>query len=313
MDSEAIMNTDNINTDNINNDNILKDSGENDHKPTFEQPQQHSTMEPTKELQTQKELIDQAINVSEKLKQAVAPSTKNDKDHVEKKRQVKNIENPFKNLSYKVTQLVYWENPPQSGALLAAGLSFLIFTAYYSLFNTFCALAVMLMGANWAYVMGRKQLQSLINQKPVNPHEHLLVNTPWYIEREVVEKYLDSIIDTANFVLLEAQRIVLVDDPMRTIRHVIMFYVLWTLGTWISLRTLFGIGLVLSFSTPIAYQKNKELVDEKLHQSNKLFQSYYENGLNVAKKHTGGAYEKAKSFAVTKGLVNDDKTAKKEE
>lgn len=47
---------------------------------------------------------------------------------------------------------------------------------------------------------------------------HLLVNKPWYIEREDVEKYLDSVIDTVNFVLLEAQRIVLVDDPMRTMR-----------------------------------------------------------------------------------------------
>lgn len=47
---------------------------------------------------------------------------------------------------------------------------------------------------------------------------HLLVNKPWYIERKDVEKYLDSIIDTTNFVLLEVQRIALVDDPMRTIR-----------------------------------------------------------------------------------------------
>jgi hypothetical protein len=47
---------------------------------------------------------------------------------------------------------------------------------------------------------------------------HLLVNKPWYIEREDVEKYLDTTINTVNFVLLEIQRIVLVDDPMRTIR-----------------------------------------------------------------------------------------------
>lgn len=37
------------------------------------------------------------------------------------------------------------------------------------------------------------------------------------------------------------------------------------------------------------------------------------SGLTMAKQHSGGVYEKAKSFAVTKGLVNDDKTAKKEE
>lgn len=297
--------TQTMNTDNIINDNILKDNKEND-QPPIEQHHQHSTMEPTKE--TQKELIEETTNMLEKLKEVAA-----NKDKAEKKRQVKNIENPFKNLTHRVTQLVYWENPTHSGAILAASLSFLIFTAYYSLFNTFFALAAILIGVNWIYVMGFKQFQSLINQKPVNPHEHLLVNKPWYIEREDAEKYLDSIIDTANFVLLEAQRIALVDDPMRTMRHVFMFYILWTLGTWISFRTLFGIGLILSFSTPITYQKNKEVVDEKLYQFNKFLRSHFDRGLTIAKQHSGGVYEKAKSFAVTKGLVNDDKTAKKEE
>jgi hypothetical protein len=50
-----------------------------------------------------------------------------------------------------------------------------------------------------------------------------------------------------------------------------------------------------------------------LYQSNKFLRSYLDRGLVMAKQHTGGAYEKAKSFAVTKGLVSDDKGAKKEE
>ena len=47
---------------------------------------------------------------------------------------------------------------------------------------------------------------------------HLLVNKPWYIEREEVEKYLDITIEAVNFVLLEIQKIVFVDDPMRTFK-----------------------------------------------------------------------------------------------
>jgi len=299
----------------INDDNI-KESIENGHPTTIEQ--QHSTMEQTKE--TQKELIEETTNMLEKLKATTTSPTqieRKDKELDEKKRQVKNVKNPFENLTPKVTQLVYWENPTHSGALLAISLSFLIYTANYSLFNTFCALATTLIGANWIYVVCRKQLQSLINQKPVNPHEDLLVHKPWYIEREEAEKYLDITIEAVNFVMLKVQRIVLVDDSMRTIRYVFMFYVLWTLGTWINPRTLFGLGLILSFVTPIAYQKNKELVDEKLYQTNKFLHSHFDRGLTIVKQHTGGVYEKAKSFAATKGLVNDDKDAtqntKKEE
>jgi len=224
--------------------------------------------------------------------------------------------NPFKILAPKVTQLVYWENPIHSGAVLAIGLSFLIYTAYRSLFNTFCALAFILIGANWAYVIGRKQLQALINQNPVNPYERTLIDNPWYIEREKLDKYLDITIETINFLLLEMQRIVLVDDPMRTIKYVGIFYVLWTFGGWISFRTLFGIGLVLGFVVPTAYQNNKTLVDNKLDQTNKFIHSHLDRGLDIAKQHTGGLVEKAKSFAADKGLVGDNKSSqntKKEE
>jgi len=224
--------------------------------------------------------------------------------------------NPFKTLAPRVTQLVYWENPIHSGAILAIGLSFLIYTAYRSVFNTFCALAFILMGANWIYVIGRKQLQALINQKPVNPYENTLIDNPWYIERETLDKYLDITIEALNFLLLEIQKIVLVDDPMRTIKYVGIFYVLWTFGGWISFRTLFGIGLVLSFVAPTAYKNNKTLVDNKLDQTNKFIHSHLDRGYDIAKQHTGGIYEKAKSFAADKGLVSDNnatQNTKKEE
>jgi len=224
--------------------------------------------------------------------------------------------NPFKTLAPRVTQLVYWENPIHSGAILAIGLSFLIYTAYRSLFNTFCALAFTLIGANWIYVIGRKQLQALINQKPVNPYENTLIDNPWYIEREILDKYLDITIEAINFLLLEIQKIVLVDDPMRTIKYVGIFYLLWTFGGWISFRTLFGIGLVLGFVAPTAYKNNKTLVDNKLDQTNKFIHSHLDRGLDIAKQHTGGIYEKAKSFAADKGLVSDNnatQNTKKEE
>ncbi|RIA81056.1 Reticulon-domain-containing protein [Glomus cerebriforme] len=304
MDHESII-TNNVAVDN---DNIEQTP------PTTTEKHQSSTTEQKTET-----LIEETTHVLEKLKEVTATSSseQNSIDHEKKveenKRKVESVKNPFKNLTPRVTQLIYWENPIHSGALLATGLTFLIFTTYYSLFNTICALAFILIGANWVYVIGWKQIQSLINQKPINPHEHLLLNKPWYIEREDAEKYLDVTIEAINFVLLEAQRIVLVDDPMRTIKHILAFYVLWTLGTWMSPRTLLGIVLVLGFVIPIAYQKNKVLVDEKLDKAKKFLHSYFDRGLNIAKQHTGGVYEKAKSFATKKGYLSDTNSTKKEE
>ncbi|CAI2183075.1 8703_t:CDS:2 [Funneliformis geosporum] len=251
-----------------------------------------TTQETSKEQQISANSEEQAPK--ETLRQTYVVNSNEKKTEASSKRITKS---PFNTLTSRVKNLVYWENPTNSAIVLLAGLSFLIFTSYYSLFNTFCALAVTLIGANWAYVNGRKQLHSLLNQKPVNPYENILAEKPWHIEREKVEKYLDFTIEAINFSLLEIQKIVLVDDPLRTIKYVFIFYGLWTLGCWISFRTFSGIALILGFAAPIGYQKNKKLVDEKLDHFNKILHTQMDRGLKVAKQHTGGIYEKARSYA----------------
>ncbi|CAI2181599.1 12323_t:CDS:2 [Funneliformis geosporum] len=227
-----------------------------------------TTQETSKEQQISANSEEQAPK--ETLRQTYVVNSNEKKTEASSKRITKS---PFNTLTSRVKNLVYWENPTNSAIVLLAGLSFLIFTSYYSLFNTFCALAVTLIGANWAYVNGRKQLHSLLNQKPVNPN--ILAEKPWHIEREKVEKYLDFTIEAINFSLLEIQKIVLVDDPLRTIK----------------------VPLILGFAAPIGYQKNKKLVDEKLDHFNKILHTQMDRGLKVAKQHTGGIYEKARSYA----------------
>jgi len=273
-------------------------------------------MEPTKYITEENDILSEVNNKSTTSQFQQSPKTTDAKTFTSEEIPSKKIRiiNPFKNLNSRVTELVYWENPVYSGAVLSIGLSFLIYTAYYSLFNTFCALAFILIGLNWVYVTALKQFQSLINQKPINPFKSSLANNPWYIEREKAVKYFDIAVEIINFLSLEAQKIVLVDDPMRTIKYALFFYMSWTLGCWVNFRTFLGIGLVLGFSVPTAYQKNKVLVDEKLDQSSKFLHSHLDRGLHIARQHTGGIYEKAKSFAVNKGIVNGaTQDAKKEE
>jgi hypothetical protein len=54
---------------------------------------------------------------------------------------------------------------------------------------------------------------------------HTLLSNPWYIERERLDKYLDIIVEAVNFLLLDIQRIVLVEDPMRTIKVCLSIFV----------------------------------------------------------------------------------------
>jgi len=213
------------------------------------------------------------------------------------------VNNPLGVVIPRAKSLVYWEDPMYSGGVLGVSLSIIIFTSQFSLFSTFCALAVLLLSANWIYVLGVKQFQVLFNKENVSPYEHYFEDKPWYIERSTVDKYLDGAVDCVNFTLQESQKIILVDDPMRTLKYVFLSYAAWTVGGWFCFHTLTTIALILGFTVPLAYQRNKVIVDQQLEKAHAIFNSYWERATGILKKHTKGAVEKGRSFAVSKGLM----------
>lgn len=218
----------------------------------------------------------------------------------------KEVNNPFGTVVPQAQKLVYWEDPMYSGQVLGAGLAIVIFTSYVSLFSTLCASVVFSLSANWIYVLGRKQFQVLLNKDDINPYEQYFVEKPWYIERPTAEKYLDVIVDAVNFILQEKQKIVLVDDPMRTLKYVFFFYVAWTISGWFSFHTLLTIALVLGFTLPLGYQRNKQLIDLKLIMAQGIFNSYWERATGLVKHHTKGVVEKGMSLAADKGLIKKE-------
>ncbi|CAG8685899.1 6077_t:CDS:2, partial [Acaulospora morrowiae] len=110
------------------------------------------------------------------------PQEKSEETKASSKRR-KEVNNPFGLVVPRAKSYVYWEDPTYSGAALGLGLLLVVFTSQVSLFNTFCALAVIVLSANWIYVLGRKQFQVLLNKENVNPYEHWFEEKPWYIER----------------------------------------------------------------------------------------------------------------------------------
>jgi hypothetical protein len=152
-------------------------------------------------------------------------------------------------------------------------------------------------------VVGRKQINSILNQEPISPYEYYLANKPWYIEYKLVDEYIDGIINVINFVSIETQKIVLIDDALRSAKYVFLVYLVWSLSSWFNLHILLGIALVIGFATPKLYLQNKVLVDEKLEQANKLTSIYYKRGIDVVNQNTGGIFSKFQSGDVIKNLT----------
>ncbi|RHZ86241.1 hypothetical protein Glove_53g95 [Diversispora epigaea] len=216
----------------------------------------------------------------------------------------KEINNPFEAATSKVSHLVHWENPIHSGIVLATGLSVIIYTSYYSLISTYFALIISLLGLNWIIVIGKKQFQALSSTEYTNPFESLIDKQ--IFERAKIEKYLNIFVDGVEFLLLEYQKVILVEDPSRTFKFIVFLYSLWTILGWFSIRTLASIVLVLGFSVPTIYRRKQEFFDEKLNKMRGISNSYCERATGLLKQHTKGVVEKGRNYAVTKGWATKE-------
>jgi len=158
----------------------------------------------------------------------------------------------------KVVYLVHWENNVHSGAVLGSILGFLFLTAYSSLFNLFCGVALLAIGCDWIYVLATKQFKTILNQKAANPHEKYLENPP-QIKREDLDKYIDIWVDIINLSLIEATKIALIENPLRSIKYLGILYGIWTIASWFSFHTITAIVVITAFVVPKFYKKKSRL------------------------------------------------------
>ncbi|KAG9296879.1 hypothetical protein G9A89_006834 [Geosiphon pyriformis] len=224
---------------------------------------------------------------------------------------IERVRTTVNSVNSKVQHLVEWENTLHSGTALASILAFLIFTAYNSLFNTFCFLALAVIGIDWIYVFATKQFKTLFNQPAANPHDDFIRNPP-RISRKSLDPYIDIWVDLLNFGLAEGTKIIFVEDPYRSLKYVGIFYVVWTVASWFSFRSIFGTIVILGFAVPKLYKQNQEVVDRHVTHAHGLVRSHLDRGLEIASARLKPYIEKGKSFAASSGVFQGDNTKKAE-
>ncbi|CAG8573080.1 20584_t:CDS:2 [Dentiscutata erythropus] len=165
---------------------------------------------------------------------------------------------------------------------------------------------------NLLHVLFREQLQKLLNNKADNPYETFLSEKPVYIDRASADKHINVCINGINYLLLEGQQIALIDDPMRTFKYIIIFYVSWCIMSWMSFQSFIITALILGFTLPKAYQCNKTTIDEKLDHILKIVYEYWERFAAIAKHHTKDYADKVTPLIAKTGLIpNNNKTSEK--
>ncbi|KAF0432445.1 Reticulon-domain-containing protein [Gigaspora margarita] len=220
------------------------------------------------------------------------------------------VDNPFVAVTPQVQHLVFWENPVHSGSILAGAFAFFIVNSYLSLPDILCYLTFYALVLNLLHVLGREQLQKLLNSDVTNPFDKFLSENPVYIDRTSADKYINICINGINYLLLEGQQIALIDDPMRSFKYIIIFYVTWSIMSWMSIQSFIITALILGFTLPKAYLSNKTLVDKNLDHGLKIGNEQWNKYSNIAKHHTQRYADKLEPYIATaglKGLIPNDK------
>jgi hypothetical protein len=158
----------------------------------------------------------------------------------------------FKNLNGR--QLILWERPKATGAVIATIVAVLMLFGYfeYTLITFLCRalqLALVTVG--------------------------VLVYQKWIVlSVDDVKKMTRTVIsDTEPFVITAVEqlhRVVTWEEPMLSLRVFVVSLVLAFLGNVLSDLTLLLVATVFVFGVPVAYTKNKSVIDPYLSKANKL-------------------------------------------
>lgn len=120
-------------------------------------------------------------------------------------------------------------------------------------------------------------------------------------------------VDIINLSLIEATKIALIENPLRSIKYLGILYGIWTIASWFSFHTITAIVVITAFVVPKFYKKNQDLVNQHLDKATVLAQGYIDRGVDVVSKNTGDIIPMIQKFAKSKGwIANPDATKKQE-
>jgi len=169
----------------------------------------------------------------------------------------------YRSIRPRVSEIVLWKDPKKSGVAFGIGLLVLLSLACCSIISVVAYTALLALTGTLSFRIYKNILQAIQKTNEGHPFkEYLDVEiTP---NRERVHKTVDLVVDHVNAVVLKLRSVFLVEDLIDSIKYLVLFWVLTYLGSWFNGLTLVILAYLGAFSLPLAYQMNKEQVDQVL-------------------------------------------------
>jgi hypothetical protein len=160
--------------------------------------------------------------------------------------------------------ILYWEDPVQSGAVFGTVLVTLVSLCYYSLITVAsytCLTVLMLVLAVklYSYVM-----VMLKKAEPGSDPLAMVAAMPVTVPADTITNMSPCVAKMLNNFTTELRRLFLVENMVDTIKFGLSLWLLTYLGSWFNFLTLIILAWLGLFTAPKLYLNNQTQVDEVL-------------------------------------------------
>lgn len=184
-----------------------------------------------------------------------------------------------------------WKYPRTTGLLFASSLSFLLLGHYVNILRYAFKGAYIIFAATAAFEYLGRPTTGTGFMTQVRPQRY------YTIPRENLEMVFAEIHEFLNFIVLEFQRVIFVENLTVTITSFVFSLIGYFLVKFMPIWSLMILADVLLFTTPLVYLQNQELIDHHIRRASAVATDQIQTARGLAEKHTADYSAKAKAYA----------------
>lgn len=189
-----------------------------------------------------------------------------------------------------VQELVYWREPKKSAGVFGGSLLVLFALATCSAISVVSYVLLALLCITITFRVYKSIIQAIQKSDEGHPFKNLM-ERDITISPERFRKHVDYALTHINRGLLEARRLILVDDVVDSLKLAGVMWLLTFVGAVFNGVTILILADIIFFSTPLVYEKNKTVIDRYI----ELIRTQVESKLAKLQDKLPGAVKRTKT------------------
>ncbi|KAL2095202.1 hypothetical protein ACEWY4_009921 [Coilia grayii] len=189
-----------------------------------------------------------------------------------------------------VQELAYWREPKKSGLVFGGSLLVLFALATCSAISVVSYVLLAVLCVTITFRVYKSVIQAVQKSDEGHPFKKLM-DRDITISPQKFRKHMDYALTHINRGLVEARRLILVEDVVDSLKLAGVMWLLTYIGAVFNGITILILADILFFSTPLLYEKNKAIIDRYI----TLARSRLETKLTKLHDKLPGAVKRSKA------------------